>query len=187
MRPAGALARRYARALYELGKQAGQLEAMGKSLAELAAAWNESKDLRDAFANPSVTAEMRRKILDALGQRLGTSQTLKNTMQMLSDRRRLRHLPEIAEAFATLAEQQSGRVRAEVITATQLPESYFAELKKTLEQVTGRQVQLVQRHDPSLIAGVVTRVGDRVYDGSLKNQLAELEDELLDRNLYFNN
>jgi F-type H+-transporting ATPase subunit delta len=187
VKPAGALARRYARALFELGKDSGQLAAMGKELADLAATWDASKDLRDAFNNPMVSAEMRRKILDAVGTRVGISATLKNTLQMLSDRRRLRHLPEIAEAFAGMAEAQSGRVRAEVITATQLPESYFAELQKALEQVTGRQVQLVRRHDPSLIAGVVTRVGDRVYDGSLKNQLAELEDELLDRNLYFNN
>ena len=187
MKPAGALARRYAKALFELGKSSGQLEAMGKQLGELAAAWDASKELRDAFANPSVTAEMRRKILEAIGTRVGVSPTLKNTLQMLSDRRRLRHLPEIADAFTHMSEAQSGRIRAEVITASQLPESYFSELQKALEQVTGRQVQLVKRHDPSLIAGVVARVGDRVYDGSLKNQLAELEDELLDRNLYFNN
>jgi F-type H+-transporting ATPase subunit delta len=187
VKPAGALARRYAKALFELGKEAGGLDDMGKQLVELAQAWDASKELRDAFSNPNVSSEMRRKILDAIGQRVGISQTLKNTLQMLSDRRRLRHLPEIADAFTHLAEAQSGRIRAEVITASQLPESYFSELQKALEQVTGRQVTLVKRHDPSLIAGVVTRVGDRIYDGSLKNQLAELEDELLDRNLYFNN
>lgn len=186
MSAAGALARRYAKALLSLAKEQNAVDRVQRDLAALAAAWEESKELRDAFQNPIYGSDVRRKITDALAARLGVMPMLKNTLAMLSDRRRMRHLADIAEAYTNLAEAESGRVRAEVVSATALPEAYFAELQKTLEQVTGRKVQIVKRVDPTLIAGVVTRVGDRVFDGSLKNRLVELEDELLDRNVYFN-
>jgi len=186
MSAAGALARRYAKALLQLAEEKNEVAKAGADLVAIAAAWHESKELRDAFQNPNVSSEVRRKITDALAARLGVTHTLKNTLAMLSDRRRMRHVAEIAEAFTKLAEEKSGSVRAEVITAMPLPDAYFAELQRTLEQVTGRKVQLVKRHDPSLIAGVVTRVGDKVFDGSIKNRLSELEDELLGQNVYFN-
>jgi F-type H+-transporting ATPase subunit delta len=98
---------------------------------------------------------------------------------LLSDRQRLRHAPEVADAFEAMAEARSGRVRAEVTSATALSPAYVSELERTLSTVTGKQVVLSQKVDPSLIAGVVTRIGDHVYDGSLKSRLAELGDELL--------
>lgn len=70
-------------------------------------------------------------------------------------------------------------MRAEVTTAAELPEAYFTELKQTLERVTGKQVVVTHKVDASLIGGVVTRVGDQVFDGSVKNRLSELKDELL--------
>jgi len=78
-----------------------------------------------------------------------------------------------------MAETRAGGLRAEVTTAAQLPESYFTELENTLRAITGRDVKVVRHVDPSLVGGVIARVGDQVFDGSLKNRLSELKTELL--------
>jgi F-type H+-transporting ATPase subunit delta len=91
----------------------------------------------------------------------------------------MRHLPEVAAAFEELVEDRTGRVRAEVTSASALPDAYYEQLQKALGEVTGKQVILVKKQDPTLIAGIVTRVGDKVFDGSLRNRLNELKEELL--------
>jgi len=174
----GPLGRRYAKALLQLADEAGQTEKVGRDLTDLLATWDGSEELRSVVENPSVSAEDRATLVKALATRMALAPALTNTLLLLSDRRRLKHLPELADAFAELSEARSGRVRAEVTTAGPMPAAYFTELSQTLERVTGKKVVLVKHEDPSLIAGVVTRVGDRVYDGSVKNQLAKLSGEL---------
>jgi F-type H+-transporting ATPase subunit delta len=103
---------------------------------------------------------------------------VRDTLLLVSDRGRMGQVEDIASAYQEQAEARSGRVRAEVVTASELPEAYFTELQKTLERVTGKKVSVARRVDPSLLGGVVTRVGDQVFDGSLKHQLQELKHEL---------
>jgi len=139
------------------------------------------EDLREIFQNPSVSQVDRGKVVNALATKMGLSVLVKNTVKLLSDRNRTRHLPEVIEAYEKLSQEKAGRVRAEVITATPMPEAYFTQLQHTLEQVTGRKVTLDKREDPSIIGGVVARVGDKVFDGSIRTRLGELKDELLER------
>ncbi|NOY91802.1 MAG: ATP synthase F1 subunit delta [Deltaproteobacteria bacterium] len=176
----GPLGRRYAKALLALADEAGQTEKVQRDLVDLVATWDGSEELRAVVENPSVSAQVRASLVKAVATRMGLAPSLRNALLLLSDRRRLKHLPEVAEAFAELSESRAGRVRAEVTTAGPMPAAYYTELAKTLERVTGKQVVLVKHEDPSLIAGVVTRVGDRVYDGSVKNQLQKLGAELRD-------
>ena len=78
-----------------------------------------------------------------------------------------------------MADDKRGIVRAEVLTAMALPEEYFTQLQQQLERVTGRKVALDRKIDPSLIGGVVARVGDTVYDGSLIARLRQLKETML--------
>lgn len=174
-----AVGKRYATALYELAEEKSAADKVGKDLRALADAWDTSDELRNVFENPQFAVEQKRAVIKALSERLMVHETVRNVSQMLSDRRRLRHLPEIADAYERIAERRSGRVRAEIVSATKLPESYYQQLTQTLKQATGKDVVLVRREDPSLIAGVVTTVGGRVFDGSLKNRLRELRSQLL--------
>ena len=176
-----AVGRRYGRALIEIAAEQNQLEQVGRQLADLKKSWTESEELREVFENPSVSSQDRRKVVDAIAGKMGLGPTVKNTLKLLSDRRRTRSLVDVIEAYETLAEERSGTVRAEVITAVAMSEAYYSQLKSTLEQVTGKKVTLQKREDPSIIGGVVTRVGDKVFDGSVKTRLIELEDELLQR------
>jgi F-type H+-transporting ATPase subunit delta len=176
-----ALGRRYARALLELATEEGKADLIATQLGELATVWEESRELRSVFESPAFGAETRKSVLASLGERMKLETLVVRVLTLLSDRRRMRHLPEVVDAYRELAEERAGRVRAEVITATSMPANYIAELTKTLEQVTGKKVTVMTREDPSLIGGVVAKVGDKVFDGSLKTRLEELRDELLNR------
>lgn len=173
------LGRRYASAILALASQAGKVDKVGKDLRDFAASWKDSRDLRAAFENPSVTLEARKQILKEIATNAGMDPLVRDSLLLVAERGRLSSLPEIIESFDKLAEQRSGSVRAEVVTATDMPEAYFEELKKTLERVTGKQVVIAKSVDPSIIGGVVTRIGDQIFDGSVRNRLAELKGELL--------
>jgi F-type H+-transporting ATPase subunit delta len=173
------LGKRYASALLHLAPDAAAMDQIGRDLREFANAWEQSKPLRTVFENPQVSQQTRRDILREIAASSGMHEKVRDTLSLLSDRQRIRNVGEVADAYEALAEARSGRLRAEVTTATQLPDSYFTELERTLQQITGREVVLVRKVDPSLVGGVVARVGDQVFDGSLKNRLSELKAELL--------
>lgn len=172
------IGRRYARALLELAGDKNMVPKLRKDLEGLTETWNGSDELRAVFENPAIDAESRRKIVDAIGRRMMLSTETINTLKLLADRRRLRHLPEIAEAFVALAEAQAGRVVAEVTSAGPLSSTFKARLQTELQKAVGKQVVVVEKQDPDLIGGVVTRIGDKVFDGSVRHRLRQLEERL---------
>jgi F-type H+-transporting ATPase subunit delta len=173
-----ALARRYARAILELANEASAVEQTGRELNEFAATWNGSDELRAVFLNPEVSPEARKNVLAEITQRAGLSTLTRNSILFIADKGRIATLPLIARTFNDLSEGSSGIVRAEVTSAAPLSDAYYAQLQKTLEQVTGHRVAIERKTDPNLIAGVVTRVGDKVYDGSIKTRLEDLQNSL---------
>jgi F-type H+-transporting ATPase subunit delta len=98
---------------------------------------------------------------------------------LLVDRRRARALPYLAQTLRELADARKGLLRAEVTTAAPLSDTYYARLEAQLEKMTGKRVVVERRTDPTLIAGVVTRIGDRILDGSLRTRLQSLRDALM--------
>ena len=174
-----AVGRRYAKALLELAKEAGQVDSVLAELRAVDDAWQQSPELRQLIHNPAVPQDAIKAAFAALLDKLGASLLLKNTMGVLADHSRLVNFPEVVAAFSALAEAETGTTQAEVVTAKAMPEAYYTQLQKKLEKLTGTQVVLTKKEDPSIIAGVVTRVGDRVFDGSVRNRLDELKEELL--------
>jgi F-type H+-transporting ATPase subunit delta len=100
-------------------------------------------------------------------------------MLLLVDRRRTKTLPYVARMLRELADARKGVVRAEVTTAVALADAYYARLQAQLEKMTGKRVVVDRVIDPTLIAGVVTRIGDRIFDGSLRTRLQSLKDSLM--------
>jgi F-type H+-transporting ATPase subunit delta len=176
---AGAVARRYATALLELGHELGQLDALVEEMGEVAAAYDASAELRHALENPLFPYAVKKAILTELATTIGLGQTATNALFLLNERRRMRTLPGIAKLLREMTDRKKGLVRAEVVTAAPLSEAYYARLQQQLEKLTGRKVVLDHREDPSILAGVVTRIGDTVYDGSLQTRLNELKHSLL--------
>ena len=174
-----ALGRRYAKALLELAREQNQTDQVMDDVGALSDAWEASSELREIVRNPVVAKAALRATMNAIMDKLGTSKLVRNTIGLLTDRGRLPYLEEVLDAFKELAEAETGRVRAEVISARPLAEAYYSRLQEKLQRATGQQIVLVRKEDPSLIGGVVTRIGDRVFDGSISNRLSELRETLL--------
>jgi F-type H+-transporting ATPase subunit delta len=175
----GVIAKRYATALLELGSEANQLDALVEEIARAAAAYESSSELRDAFENPLIPHEAKKLILGDIVERLALGATARSFLGLLVDRRRIRALPPIATRLREMADLRRGLTRAEVLTAMPLPEEYFEKLQRELERITGRKVALDRKLDPSLICGVLIRIGDTVYDGSLIARLKQLKETML--------
>jgi F-type H+-transporting ATPase subunit delta len=173
----GAVAERYARAIFELGVEAGQVVALSEQIRSFADTYAASRELQAVLDNPMIESEKRRAILADIAGRVGLNGIGLNAIRLLADRNRLGSLPEIARRLASLADEKAGVVRAVVTSAGPLPESFYERLMK-LESATSRKVAIDRQQDPSLIGGVVTRIGDNTIDGSVKGRLAEIQRQL---------
>lgn len=171
--------RRYAKAVFALAELDNAVAEVGKHLGEFVDTYTGSPELRAVFENPAFGQDVRRKIIVEIAARSGMHDAVRNTLQLLSDRGRLSHIGELREAYETMAQERSGEIRAEITSAAPLPEHYFIQLQKRLSEVTGKKVVLVKKTDPDLIGGVIARIGDQVFDGSVKNRLSGLKEELL--------
>ena len=176
------VARRYAKALLEIGHESGQGDALVIEITNAAETYEASAELRNAVENPLVPHPQKRAVVADVAQALGLGQTAKNLLALLVDRRRIKTLPYIARYLREMTDAKKGLLRAEVTTATPLNDAYYGRLQAQLEKMTGKRIAIDRRVDPSIIAGVVTRIGDRVFDGSVRSRLQSMKDVLLPQN-----
>jgi len=169
------IAERYARAIFELGVEGGNLTALAADLRNFADAFVVSLDLRSVLENPLVLPEQRDKVLRQVAERLGLGPLALASVRYLAARRRLIALPDIARRLGTLSDEKEGVVRASVTSATPLPEAFYLKLAAELTHRVGKKVVLDRHEDPALIAGVLTRIGDNTIDGSLRGRLEYIE------------
>ncbi|HTJ41882.1 MAG TPA: ATP synthase F1 subunit delta [Kofleriaceae bacterium] len=174
----GSLARRYAKAVFQIGEQYKNLDKLGADLTALAGALKTSPELVDVLSNPAVRRADRRKVLDAILVRLKAQDETKHIVNLLLDHERLGSLPAIAREVVAMIEAKAGRITAEVTSATDLSAAQLTQLTQTLEKLSGKKVTIEKKKDPALLGGVVAKVGDVVYDGSVRTQLRTLRDEL---------
>jgi F-type H+-transporting ATPase subunit delta len=173
------VARRYAQALLELAAEQGQVDKVVGDVTTVADAWQTSPDLRNAIENPLVAHPVKKAVIGELADQIGASPITRNTLLLMVDRRRARALPYLAKWLRELADARQGLLRAEVTTAAPLSDAYYGRLQAQLERITGQRVVVDRRTDPAIIGGVVARIGDRIFDGSLRTRLQSLRDALL--------
>lgn len=173
------VARRYAQALLELGVEQSNLESIVDQIGAAARAWEASVELRHAIEDPRIAHAAKKAVMGELAERIGANPTTRHALLVLVDRRRTKTLPYLAQQLRELADARKGVVRAEVTTAMALGDAYYARLQAQLEKMTGKRVVVDKRIDASLLGGVVTRIGDRIFDGSLRTRLQTLKDSLL--------
>jgi F-type H+-transporting ATPase subunit delta len=174
----GSLARRYAKAIVQIGVAQKNLDKLGADLDTLAGALKTSPELVDVLSNPAVRRADRRKVLDALLARIGAQSATKSFVNLLLDHERLGSLPAISREVDAMIEAKAGKVTAEVTSAVDLTSSQLAQITQTLEKLSGKKVVIEKKKDPALLGGVVAKMGDTVYDGSVRTQLRALRDEL---------
>jgi len=174
----GSLARRYAKALFDLGSKQGDLQKLGADIRSFAKAMSESQELATVLSNPAIRRTDRKKVIDAVLQSIGVVTTSRNFVYLLLDGERLNALPGISRALDEMIEAKAGRVHAEIISAKPLDAGQLSQITTALEKLSGKKVSVARREDPELLGGVIAKVGDTVYDGSLRTQLRTIRDEL---------
>jgi F-type H+-transporting ATPase subunit delta len=170
----------YAAAILELAKAEGELERIGDELFRIARAFESSNELREALTDPRLAAERKKAVVDDL---LGgkSSPLAVNLVNFVVGLGRASDLPAIADRLAERAAAARNKVIAEVRSASELDEATIARLAASLGRATGRDVEVKTVVDPSVIGGVVARVGDVVIDGTVNHRLEEIRETLIRR------
>jgi F-type H+-transporting ATPase subunit delta len=168
------LARRYAKALLALAKEARVLDATSADLATIDLAFQDDR-LRALLASPLVDATKRTAIVREIANALKVSGLVANFTSLLAERDRLLALPDIHRSFGDMLDAELGRTRGQIRTAVPLAEGQELELAELAKRLAGgREVVLTASVDPDLLGGVVLDIGGTVYDGSVRTQLSRL-------------
>lgn len=174
------IARRYARAFLELAQEAHTVDALAADLDRALAGVNANdRQLFDALCNPVFTVDERSHVLSQVLPKLGVTPLTGNLLKVLLEKGRFSSLPEVVTLFHGFADEQAGRARVTVETAEPMSAQLEAEVRASLEKVTGKTVVLETKVVPALIGGIVARVGDTVYDASVRTRLLDIKHRLL--------
>jgi len=168
------LAGRYASALFDLARDERQIEAVSQSLETLRAALAESADLRALVTSPLVSRDAAAKALGATAASLKLDPLTTNFVGVLARNGRLRQLEQTMRIFQTLAAEHRGETTAEVVSARPLDDEQVAALKSQLGARVGRDIRIDARVDPSILGGLVVRLGSQMIDASIRTKLNTL-------------
>jgi F-type H+-transporting ATPase subunit delta len=168
------LAGRYARALFELARDTGQLESVAGSIATLKATLAESEDFATLTRNPVLSRLQTEKAVEAVAGSLGLDQTTTRFLGVLANNRRLAALDGIIAAFDELSADHRGEETARVTSAHPLDADQLATLKTRLRGRIGRDVTVETKVDPSILGGLIVQIGSQMIDGSIRTKLNTL-------------
>jgi F-type H+-transporting ATPase subunit delta len=169
------LAERYAAALFELADERRALDDVAGDLRELRAMLAESGDLMRLVRSPVLSRADQGKAIEALAERAGLSKLTCDFLAIVARNRRLFAVPAMIEAYLEKLAERRGEVTAEVTAAQALSEAQQNSLIDQLRSVVGSRVAIDVRVDPSLLGGMIVKIGSRMVDGSLKGQLQRLQ------------
>ena len=172
------LAKRYAKALVEIAQEQNALDKYAEDLGSLSRLVEESKDFREILINPVFTRDDKKNIAGPVLQKMGADPIVINFVYLLIDRKRIDQLAGIEKAFRAKVDDIRGITRGQVISAEPLGAAELSRVTDALAKVTGKQVMITTKVDPSLIGGLVARVGDMVFDGTIRTQLNQLKESL---------
>ena len=174
----GSLARRYARALFDIGREEGQLRRVLAELEEFGKALAGSPALREVMEADDVSRLDKNAALDGTLAKSGFLPSTKSFLSLLIEKGRMDVLPQILVALRRMVEEFEGIERVEVVVPMPLSGTQRDLLQTVLERRTGKKVVLEETVDPAVLGGLVVRVGSTVYDGSVRTQIQEIRENL---------
>jgi F-type H+-transporting ATPase subunit delta len=175
----GSIAKRYATALLKTVKNPKEYYSLLQEIKKTADVFENIPELKEIFFNPLSKSSIKTKAIETISSNLKLSQKSKNFLLLLLKHSRIQHLSSIARIMEELVYELTQKIKVQVITAFPFPKEYYERLKNQLEKKLSKTVILEPKVDPSIIGGVITKVGDTVYDGSIKTHLHKIERSLL--------
>ena len=169
------IAGRYATALFELAVDRGAIDGVIDDLSRLQAMIDESGDLRRLIRSPLFSREQQSKAMEAVLEKAGLSQLVRNFVGVVARNRRLFAIENMIRIYRELVARHRGEVTAEVTSAAPLSETQRAAVEQALKQAIGSNVAVNTTVDPALIGGMIVRVGSRMVDSSLRSKLQRLQ------------
>jgi F-type H+-transporting ATPase subunit delta len=166
----------YANALADIAMAQGAAEAAAQQLNGFGALYGESAELRNFLSSPAVDAEAKHRVIEKLLARVGASKIVRNFLFVVVDHRHTHVLPEMITAFQEVVRERQGITEAQISSAAELSAGQKKEMSSALERL--KRVEAKFSLEPGLLGGAVVRVGDTVYDGSLRSRLNELRARL---------
>ena len=172
------IAGRYATALFELAKEAGELAALESDIDALGAALAESADFRALIHSPIYSREDQGRAIAAIADKMGLSTITAGTLGLMAENRRLFVLPALIDAIDALIAAEKGEVSAEVVSARKLTKAQETKLAAALKKAVGKDVNISTAVDDSLIGGLVVKLGSKMIDTSIKAKLSNLQNAM---------
>ena len=173
------IAKRYAKALVQLAEEKKTVEKTQADLAAFVAAVDALPALQKLLASPVFTPENKKAVIKELAAKLSMDKVTQRFVEHLAETGRIRYIQDVFEAFREILAERTNRAMAKLTTATAISAADLAGIKKKLETLTGKQVDIDSQVDVSLIGGVKAQIGSTVYDGSIKNQLTKMRNQLM--------
>jgi len=168
------IANRYSVALFEIAKEEKNYEIYLEDLKRFSSVVQDNANLREVLFNPVFERDEKKAVVGEILKMIGLADISANFLKLLVDKGRISLLDEIMSAYQQLMDEVLHMARVSVKTAYPLSDELAAQIKKTMEGLTKKQVEMVIEQDPSLIGGIVVKVGDTLYDGSVKAQLNKI-------------
>lgn len=174
------LAKRYAKALMESLKKE-EIEGIRRDIEGLYSMLQSSREMRSLLISPVFSLEEKKGVINALSEKSGFSKASQRFFDLLIEKDRLKYFKEIKSYFEALLYERENKVKAYVISSNSFSPSHQDELRTRLKSLTKKEVDMDIKSDPALIGGLVVRIGDVIYDGSIKGQLTNIREELLEK------
>jgi F-type H+-transporting ATPase subunit delta len=172
------LAKRYAKALFAVGKEENALDDYLEALKEMDELYTSHPEVCDALTNPLYPLDVRAKVMKDLVKAMQLSQVMSNFFNLLVQKKRAEIIPDVSEIFQDMALEDQNICQGTLTSAMEINDELKQKVQATLEKITGKQVQLSAQVDPSIIGGIIAKVGDLVLDGSIKTQLLGIKESI---------
>jgi F-type H+-transporting ATPase subunit delta len=174
------IAKRYARAFFEIVAEEQHYEKYYRELKSFSSILEGNKKLQEFLVNPIFGESDKKEVVETILGKISVSEVTANFLKLLVDKRRINLLSEIEACYQEHMDEALNKVRVSVKTAFPLSAELSAGVQKSLEEITGKKVDMTVEEDGSLLGGIVVRVGDTLYDGSIRAQLNNIRNLLVE-------
>ncbi len=170
------LAKRYAKAIFSLGKEQNKIDTYAETLGAIAELYESPEhEVADALTNPLYPLEARQKVMAKIAEAADADTIMAAFLNLLIEKKRVDVLPEIAREVQVMVDREENISHGSVTSAVKLNSALLEKIQATLEKITGNKVILETQVDPSIIGGLVVKLGSRMVDSSLRTKLNSIK------------